>query len=197
MALVAACASRGGRSPESGEAFGSLTETQKALEDGRSALGKTQEALSHLSWGGDVPASYRQLKSATANFRAQGTAIHDLGQEMRDRGQTYLASWQKEAVLVQDVSLKTSADQRRRAVVNGYDRISASARATRDAWRPYDEALQDIERTLAFDRTLAGLKAAGPTIQKAFADGETLNERLDGLTAEIARLRRGETLPPP
>ena len=184
--LVAGCASdSGGRTDESKKAVESMHGTRQQLVKAKQEVQQANAALDKLAAGGNIAQSYSQFTKEVADVKAEGERARARAQDMRARGQQYVANWEKETSQISSPELRAGADQRRAKVKQNYEQISASARAARDAYEPYLRDLQDIQRALASDLTPAGVDAARPAIEKAKAEGETLQQRLD---ESIARL---------
>ena len=186
-ALVAGCSSKdsGGRTDESKQAVGSIHATRQELVKAKQEIQQANAALDKLTAGGNLQQSFTQFTKEVAEVNAGGKRARARAQDMRERGRQYVTNWEKEMDQISNPELKAGAQQRRASVKQNYDSITAAAQTARDAYDPYLRDLQDIQRALANDLTPAGVDAAKPAIDKAKANGETLQQRLDALIARL------------
>jgi chromosome segregation ATPase len=186
-ALVAGCgsSSSGGRTASSKQAIESLRGTRQELAKAKTEVQQTNGSLDKLASGGNLEQSYQQYTRQVAEMKASGERAKARGQDMRNRTRQYVAAWQKEMDQISSPELRAGASERRAKVQANFDQITASARATGDAYRPYLQNLQEIQKALANDLTPAGVDAARTAIDKAKAQGETVQQKLDALIAEL------------
>jgi uncharacterized protein YukE len=185
--VLAGCSSGGGAGStgESKKAVESIRGTRQELVKAKQEVQQANAALDKLVAGGNVGQSYSQFTKEVADVKAGGDRARARAQDMRERGRQYVANWEKETEQITSPELKAGAEQRRAKVKQNYDEITSAAHAARDAYQPYLRDLQDIQRALANDLTPAGVDAAKSAIEKAKANGETLQQRLDTLIAEL------------
>ena len=185
-ALVAGCGeSSGGRTQTSKQAIDSLHGTRQELAKAKTEVQQANGSLDKLASGGNLEQSYQQYTRQVAELKASGERAKARGQDMRNRQRQYVAAWQKEMDQISNPELRAGATERRAKVQANFDRIASTARATGDAYRPYLQNLQEIQKALANDLTPAGVDAARPAIEKAKAQGDTVQQRLDSLIAEL------------
>jgi chromosome segregation ATPase len=185
-ALLAGCGSdSGGRTAQSKQAIDSLRGTRQELASAKTEVQQANASLDKLASGGNLEQSYQQYTRQVAELKASGERARARGQDMRNRTRQYVAAWQKEMDQISSPELRAGAAQRRAKVQANFDQISSTARATGDAYRPYLQNLQEIQRALANDLTPAGIDAARPAIEKAKAQGDAVQQRIDALIAEL------------
>ena len=184
--LVAGCGSdNGGRTAESKKAVESLHGTRQELTRSKTEVQQTNASLDRLAAGGNLNQTYQQYAKQVSELKAAGERARVRGQDMRDRNRQYIAAWEKEMDQIASPELRAGAAERRSKVKQNFDQISATARAGADAYRPYLRILQEIQIALANDLTPAGVDAARPAIEKAKAQGETLQQHIDSLIGEL------------
>ena len=184
--LAVGCSSKGGGSTaESKKAVDSMRGTRQELVKAKQEVQQANASLDKLAAGGDLQQTYSQFTREVADVKAGGDRARARAQDMRARGQQYVAKWEKEADQVSSPELKAGMEQRRAKVKQRYDEIKSTAQAARDAYDPYLRDLQDIQRALANDLTPGGVDAARGAISKAKAEGQTLQQRIDDLIAQL------------
>jgi hypothetical protein len=104
---------------------------------------------------------------------------------MQQRGQDYLATWEKEMAQVSDPQMRSSAAERQVAVRATYRAIAETARGTQASYDSYMKQLQEIQKALANDLTPGGLNTVRPAIQTALTDGEALRQQLRAQSGQI------------
>ena len=185
--IAAGCSSDegGGRSAESTKAVTSMQGTRQELAKAKQEVQQANASLDSLAAGGNVSQSYSQFTKQVNELKASGERARARARDMRERGRQYVANWEKETEQITSPELKAGAEQRRARVKQNYDQIMATATSVRDSYEPYLRDLQDIQRALANDLTPAGIDSARPAMEKAKANGETLQQRLDTLITQL------------
>jgi len=191
--LSTGCASDegGGRTAEANKATVSMKDTRQELVKAKGEVNNAIKALDGLTAGGNLPQAYKQYTTAVKDVQAAGDRARARAQTMRENGRAYVARWEKEMDQVSSPELRAGAAERRQKVKANYEQIVTTGRSVRDAYQPFLKNLQDIQRALASDLTPAGVGAASAAIDKAKTDGAALNERLDGLIAQLDDVAQG------
>lgn len=191
--LSAGCASDdgGGRTAESQKAVTSLKATRQELVKSKAEVNNAVAAVDGLTSGTNLPQSYKQFTVAVKDLQAAAERARGRAQQMRDNGRAYVAKWEKEMEQVSSPELRAGAAARRQGIKENYDQIVSTGQAVRDAYQPFIKNLQDIQRALASDLTPAGVEAARGAIDKAKAEGTTLNQRIDAAIAQLDEVSGG------
>ena len=186
VAIATGCGSdAGGRTDESKKAVESLRAIRQELVKGKAEVQQANASLDKLAAGENLAQTYKRYTTQVASLKAAGDRARARAQDMRARSRDYAASWEKEMDQVSSPELRAGASDRRAKVKQDFDKLSATARSGADAYRPYLRNLQEIQIALASDLTPAGVDSAKPVIQKAKADGEALQQRIDDFIAQI------------
>jgi predicted nucleic acid-binding Zn-ribbon protein len=185
------CGSSGGKSESSDKAVKSITNTRNELAKAKTEVTQANASLDKLSAGGDVQKSFGQFTKEANDVKAAGARARARAKDMQDRGRAYIAAWEQEMSKVSSAELQASAEARRAKVRESFGGIRDAAHATRDAYEPYMKGLTELQTALAADLTPAGVTAAAPAIQKTKAAGDTLNQKLDALIAELDKVGAG------
>ena len=194
VAFTGGCSSdSGGRTAESNKAIVSLKDTRQELVKAKVEVNDATTALDKLSAGGNLEQSYKQYTTAVKDVQAAGSRARARAQAMRDNARAYIAKWEKEMEQVSSPELRAGAAERRQRVKASFDQVTTTGGSVRQAYEPFLKDLQDIQRALASDLTPGGVTAAKGAMDKAKAEGVTLNERIDALIAELDHISAGMT----
>jgi len=186
LALLAGCASGGGRTKPSETAIASMKETRDELGRTQGLVDKTQQALTQLAAAqGDVRPPYQAFARAVADLRSSADRARRDAEAMQERGRDYLASWEKEMAQVSDPQMRAGAAERQAAVRATYREIADTNRDTRASYESYMKKLQEIQKALANDLTPGGVDTVRPAIEAALADGEALKPQLAALRGQL------------
>ena len=133
----------------------------------------------------NLPKTYKTFTNQVSQTVSQGDAARRRANQMRDRWQQYIASWEKEIDQLSTPELRAKAAERRQAVRQNYDRLRDAARAMDQAYQPFLTQLRDIQKSLSLDLTPAGVKAAQPAFEHAHQTGADLRQTITSFMAEI------------
>jgi hypothetical protein len=189
MALAGGCANGGGQSKQSNAAVESIRATRQQLASAKQHVNKTLAAMNALAPGsGDLQAAHKNFSKEVSETESWAASAKTRAEDMRARGEQYVAAWDKELKAISNPELREGAEKRRASVRENYDKIRAAAHAAKEAYQPFIKDLHDIQAATAMDLTPAGAQAVKPAFDKARKEGQTLNERIDALMAEIDRV---------
>ena len=180
-----------GRASESEKAVGTMADTQAQIERAKQQVTKANSSLDQLSAGGDLQKSFNSYNSAVSDLVSTGEKAKARWNDMRVRGDQYVAKWQSEMEQVTNPEIKQNLAARREKVRADYEKISASAKEVRDAWDPYMSDLQEIKKALSLDLTSEGIKGMQGPMSTAKAKGATLSQKLDAFLTQLAGLLSG------
>ena len=195
--LMTGCSSGGGggASDSSKKAVSSLKGTRDQLVKAKTEVRQANAALDKLAAGRDVPQAYKAYTKEVADIKAAGDSARARAKDMNARGREYIANWEAETAQITNPDLKAGAAARRATVKENYEKITAAATSTGDAYRPYLQGLQEIQKALAQDLTPGGVEAAKTAMAKTRQDGEALVQQLDSLIAELDNVSKSVPSP--
>jgi hypothetical protein len=166
-----------------------LNATAQELGNTRQTIGETLAAAQELSsTQGDLLGPFQRFIGGRAKVDQADQQLAQRGEDMRARARDYITNWEVEVYGVEDPNLRTQADSRRSKVRADYGRIADATRSLRESMQPFRQQLGDLQTFLANDLTAAGVKAAAPSIQRATQSGQTVQQRIDALVAELNRV---------
>src|SRR5436190_14080311 len=151
--------SSSGRASESEKAVSSMKDTRAQLANAKTEVNDVMKSLDALSSGSNLQKAFSTYNADVANVKAAGDKAGARWKSMQDNGKAYIARWQKEAAEIQNPEIKSSMEQRRQRVADNYEKIKGNAQATKDAYQPFLQQLQSIQKALSLDLSQEGAKA--------------------------------------
>jgi hypothetical protein len=171
-----------------------LNTMAQELGNSRQTIGETLTALQELSnTQGDLLGPFQRFIDGRAKVDQADQQLAQRGEDMRARARDYITNWEVEVYGVEDPNLRTQAESRRSRVRADYGRIADATRSLRESMQPFRQQLGDLQTFLGNDLTAAGVKAASPSIQRATQSGQTAQQRIDAVVAELNRVANGMT----
>ncbi len=178
-----------GRSPALSKGATASTSVQTAADSIATARGQINLALAALrnltDRPGDIPAQYKVAREQIAALEASAARITASADEMRAKGDAYLADWAKQIAAIGDPDLRNAAFTRRAEVATRLQEIFRGYQRVKADFAPFQSGLADIRRVLGSDLSARGLDSARPFVAKATAAAEPLKTSLDQLAEEF------------
>ena len=166
-----------------------LNAMAQELGSARQTVDDTLAALQELSAAqGDLLGPFQQFIDLHARVDEADQRLAERADDMRTRARDYITNWEVEVYGVEDPNLRQQAEARRSDVRASYGRLADNTRALRDTMQPFRRQLDDLQTFLANDLTQAGVRAAGPSIQRATQSGRQVQQRMDALIQELDRV---------
>jgi len=194
-ASVAIGCSSSGRASESEQTIDSMKGLEAKLDQAKSEVNESMAALDGLSAGGDLQKSFSTYNKEVAQLEAAGKGAASRGQSMREKREAYIAKWDAEVEQMQNADVKASMQQRKKAVVENFDKLKASAEEVKGAYGPYLNDLKEIQKALSLDLSTGGVQALQPSIAKAKQNGQLLNQKIDAFGAQLKDVMAGSSPP--
>jgi predicted nucleic acid-binding Zn-ribbon protein len=187
LSLSTGCQNTG--SPSSEKAVSSLVETRVEVVKAQNDLTETLMSLDGLQNAtGDVRPAYDRFKKALAAVDEDKAAAEKRANAMRENSAEYQKKWEEEVSVINDPSVKTSAQERVQHVRDGYGEIRDIALDCRKQYATLHTDLLDINRYLENDLNASAIEKIKPNIMTARKDGDALNSRLGDLVAKMNEL---------
>lgn len=188
LVLSGGCATnRSGQARQAARAVTSMQTTRAELAKAQAQVEDVLAALDQLDAAspGALPKAYRTFTRQVSRTVKQANTARRRADEMRQRWQDYIVSWEKESEQFSTPELRAGAAERREAVRRNYDRLQEAARATAAAYPPFLTQLRDIQKALALDLTPAGVRAARPAFESARNMATALKAKIANFMAQI------------
>jgi chromosome segregation ATPase len=187
-ALLAGCATQGQRAQErkTTRAVASLEKTRTELVKADHQVDEAVAALNRLTTApAALPAAYKVYTAQVRETSRQAREAQQRADRMREDWREYITAWEMGVDDVSTPGLQASANERREAARENYDRLRDAARALESAYQPFLTQLRDIETTLAPDLTPAGVNAARPAIEAVQKSAQNLKQQIGAFISEI------------
>ncbi len=186
--LSAGCATTGGRqAPEVTRAMTSMRTTREELAKVRGQIDEVLDAMDQLgsASAGSLPWVYKVFTDQVSQtVRQSGTARRCTSRMLTQWGQ-YLAGWEGEIDRLSTPELRAGAAERRRTVLQNYERLCEAVGAMDRAYPPFLTQLRDIQKSLSLDLTPPGVRVAQPAFEDAHKSGAELKQAITAFLAQI------------
>jgi hypothetical protein len=176
--------------------------TVSSMRDTHAAIGKAMvqiqganASLQRVSTTDDLNAWLKEYSGIVTKMQTDGEAAKARWFDMKEHQNEYIELWAKEADKTQNPAVQQTMDQRRQSISSDFEKLRGMAQDVRDAYQPYLQDLQSIQKAMTLDLTPAGVKALQPSIDQAKSDGDTVVHKLDALGIELDKLA-GNMSPP-
>ena len=167
-------------------ASGSIQSAADTIGRARAQVNVTTAALRNLvERPQDIPAQYQTVLNEVKKLRADATQIVKSADDMRAKGDQYLADWAKQIAAIGDADLRNAAFERRAEVATRLQGIFQQYQSVKSAYAPFLDNLTDIQTALSTDLSAKGLEAIRPFVTKATANAEPLKAALDKLATDF------------
>lgn len=190
LTIPLGCSSTG-RASESVAASNTLQNSHDQVTKSIDLISKTIEQLDALSTTDTLADTFKQYTSTIKSITDASDKIKKRWNELELQSQQYVARWEQELATVQNPQVRAGMEERKKRVKDDYDKIIASAREAYDAYQPFINDLQEIQRALAFDLTPSGVASLQPAIIEAKNTGQNLNQKLQTLQQDLSNIMAG------
>lgn len=191
LVVLAGCQSGPGKSPSLVQGAGAAKAIDNAaatIFDTRQQVNRATASLRNLV---DRPQdTVAQYKTALAEIAKLDKQVADVGEtvdDMRKRGDAYLAEWARHVATIADPGLRQAAFGRRAETSERLQAIFARYQEVKTTYAPYLASLGEIQKVLGTDLSAKGLDMVKPFVAKASSDAEPLNSALAKLADEFSK----------
>jgi len=187
IVLVGCQSSEGRQAKVARRAISSLDTTRQELVKADLDVNQTLASMDELTTGQPqyLKQAYKAFTTEVSDTAKQSREAQERADQMRDRWQDYIASWEKEVDRLDNEQLRAGATERRQTVRESYNRLRDQARELQTAYEPFLRQLQEIRKALALDLTPAGVEAAKPAMETARQTGANLKQQIDAFINEL------------
>ena len=106
-------------------------------------------------------------------------------EDMKARGQAYFKDWEKELAALNNPEIRKLAEERKAKLQATFDSIRGFMQPVRDEFNTWQSDLKDLQTYLRNDLTIAGVDAAKELIGKTKTGGQSVQQNLDKVIAEL------------
>jgi chromosome segregation ATPase len=157
-----------------------LTDVKKQVE----VINTDLQAIS-TSAGADPRKAYDKFVADVGTLKSQREKVRSNVEDMNARGKEYFEAWRKDLQQISDPDIRAKAEEREAKAKERFNRIRTAGEQARDAYDPYAQTLDDIQKYLANSLNAEGIRTIQPNIDKARSSGATLTQKIDVMVAEI------------
>jgi molecular chaperone GrpE (heat shock protein) len=189
-AAVGGCSSAPKGPARTAKAVESFRDTREHLADASKQVTATNDSLRVLSEAssGDLRPLFNKFAANVQKTEAAAKEARDRAEAMRKNTDAYVAQWQKEFSTISDEELRRTSEQRVAAAKTEFERVRSAAAEARSAYEPYMQGLKDVQQYLTNDLTAQGVSAIRPKATDTIRKGETLQQRIATVQAEVDAL---------
>ena len=185
--VSAGCATKSGQAGEVTRAMTSMRATREELAKAREHVDEVLGAMDHLrgASAGSLPWVYRVFTDQVSQTVRQSNIARRRTGQMLTLWRQYIASWEGESGWLSTPELRAGVAERRRTVLQNYERLGDAAGAMEQAYPPFLAQLRDIQKALSLDLTPPGVQVAQPVFEEAHKSGAELKQAITNFMAEI------------
>jgi hypothetical protein len=196
LLLSAGCATQSGQAREVTRAMTAMRATRVELAQAREQVDDVLGAMDQLrgASAGSLPWVYRVFTDQVSQTVRQSGVVRRRTGRMLALWRQYTARWEKEIDRISTPDLQAGAAERRRTVLQNYERLRDAAGAMEQAYPPFLTQLYDIQKSLSLDLTPPGVRVAQPVFDDAHRSGAELRQRI---TAFMDRINQVTAVSPP
>ena len=171
-------------------AAASMNDAQNELLEAKSQTEATTISLNAFNKQDDIdlPTQFKEFRKAIHSMESQFGRARRSVEKANEKGDKFFHEWEQEIALITNEDLRQRSETRKKNLLESFNKIGASMQPAEDAYGIFMSDLRDVERFLSIDLTPEGIAEISDTVQKANADSETLQEKIDAVIAALSRM---------
>ena len=178
----------------------SMEQLETALAKAKTDLAATRTALSAVDEKANVDPkpSYDQLVASVKALNTSTARVSDTATKIKERGNAYLANWERRSDAISDEDIKAADAKRREKLASALKEVVESVAAVDKEVGPLVALLADLRTALDNDLTPAGIRAMeGPMGRAAKTAGRAI-DAMDDASETLADVKvQFQTAKPP
>jgi len=157
-----------------------IVDVKKAVDATMAALDKivAQAAV-------DPRKAFKEFDKSVPDIDSAAAKAKKRADDMREKGQKYFETWQKDLAGVNDADIRKLAEERKAKLQTAFDNIKTKMEPARDQFKAWLANLKDLQKYLSQDLTISGIDAAKELILKSKQEGAAVQQSLDGVIGEL------------
>ena len=128
----------------------------------------------------DADALNKSLKNATDGIKS-----------LREKRDKYFSEWERAIAAISNPDLKKASEERRQKVMADHAQLTEKATALRESINGFMKELADLTTFLGSDPTAGAASAAGSTIGKVLAEGNSLYREVQEVSIRLTQFAKG------
>lgn len=188
---IASCASTSTGLQRSQEVRTSMENVDNDIQEASRQLAVTGASLDALMRPGqtEIKKAFDAYSENVETMVTMEKKFSKHAEQMKARGNDYFEEWQKEGNEYENQRIQQLSDQRRAALEEVYDKITANSIGVDEAFKAYVSDIKEIQRFLSNDLTTKGISAIGPTSKKVVSNGKSLKYEIQQMQTAIQNAR--------
>ena len=164
-----------------------IAEFRDEIVKGKTAIDNTMTALDQVAATAntDPRKAFEEYSKAVENLESCANKVRRRGQEMKEQGHAYFKQWEEQMGQVKNPEIRNLAEQRKAKLQEAFDSIRKYTEPLKAQFNSWLSDLEDLQKYLSNDLTIAGVDAAKGQFAKTRADGVEVQKSMDGLVAEL------------
>jgi len=171
MLLLAGCSSAPkGKGAQTSQRLESLADS---VRKGESMTRATMDALKGLIENPDNMAKqYGEFSSSLSSLTKHAKNVRAAADKMAKESEKYIATWSEEIASINNEDIRSRSAKRQKDVEKSLGELRSHYEELADAFGPFMDDLQDIEKALQMDLTGGGIDAISSIANKAISNGD-------------------------
>lgn len=171
----------------------SFADTRDVASTANRRVGRTMSYLYALQGadGNNISDAWRKYKDAVNELEVQDADTRFQAAGVKHAGDEHIKAWEKEMESIKDPQIKSTLQDRQKAVRTNFKLVQMYADDARMRFGPFLNGNKELVKALSIDLSPAAVAALGPSINKVMVDGASLNERLIALQQALDNIANG------
>jgi len=164
-----------------------IAEYRDEVVNVKKAVDDTLQAMDQIEVTADTDPrpAYEKFSGKVAALQSAAAKADKRGQDMKGQGQAYFAQWEEQLAQLRNPQIKQLAEARKTKLWESFTSITNVAEPLKAQFDPWLSDVEDLQKYLSNDLTIAGVDAAKSQFVKTKADGLEVEKSMDALVAEL------------
>jgi uncharacterized protein YlxW (UPF0749 family) len=133
----------------------------------------------------DPRKAFKDFEKAVPRVDSAAKKAKKRAEDMRAKGQEYFKQWEAELATLNNEEVRKLAEERKAKLQKTFESIKNFMDPAREQFTAWQADLQDLQKYLSNDLTIAGVDAAKDLIAKTKTEGQGVQKTLDKVIAEL------------
>jgi hypothetical protein len=171
----------------------SFSDARKIATTARGRVDKTMSSLAMLRHANanNLSDAWRNYKDAVNELEAQDADTRWQASGVTYASEEHIKQWEKEMETINDPQIKSTLQDRQKAVRTNFKLVQMYAEDARKRFAPFLNGNKELVKALSIDLSPAAVAALGSSMDKVDADGRNLDERLMALQRGLDNIANG------
>jgi len=164
-----------------------IAEFRDEIVDVKKAVDTTMAALDKIvaQAAVDPRKAFKEFDKSVPDIDSAAAKAKKRGDDMKELGQKYFESWEKDLAGVNNPEIRKLAEERKTKLQATFGNIKAKMESARDQFRAWLANLKDLQKYLGQDLTIGGIDAAKELIAKSKTGGMEVQQTFDTVIGEL------------